>query len=223
MERRFSTEYGLFPSLEKLLSIYGAIAKEPLVFKFQDRERVILPPDNIFISPNLYRYYDCRDYACSRCCWKVRDWNIFTPEQFSEIPEGDRVGSTNTVTILINGMEQNFYVEDNRKEVCKHLDTEHNLCEIHEVNPIHCALPLIKFKRTERGNNDTITYITREVYSRNRFMECPVSFGNFDEMAIKKTLWILGRVQETGNELGIPTSIKEIISAVKDRHIGRIC
>jgi len=222
VEQRFSTEYGLFSSTEKLLSIYGAIAKESLVFKFQKKERVIPPPNNISISPNLYRFYDCRDYDCSRCCWKIRDWNIFTPNQYSKLKSGDKADMINPVTTQINSKEQTFYVEDNRKETCKHLIIKHNLCNIHETNPIHCALPLIKFKRTKQSEGGVLTHITREIYTRNRYMKCPVSFEEFDERGMKKTLWILGRVQETSEELGIPTSIKEIISAVRDCRTGRI-
>jgi hypothetical protein len=118
------------------------------------------------------------------------------------------------IPVKIKGNTFEFYVEDNTDEICKHL--EQNRCQIHEQNPLHCALPLIKFKRTKRGDSE-ITYVTREVYTRNWHMQCPVKFKSIDEKGFQKTLGVLGKVKDMADELRINTSIDEIIAFVENR------
>src|SRR3989338_6252127 len=111
---------------------------------------VVCSPSEIIVSDNLFRQYSCLEYQCSRCCWKTMHWNIFTPEQYKSMASisSSDAGFGQELPISVNGKNHAFYAEDNTDKTCRHLDA--NKCGIHEYNPIHCALPLIKFKRGNR-------------------------------------------------------------------------
>ena len=215
-ESRFSTVYGLKNSVDKLFKSIGNIATEPFTVEFQQKDKNhqlnYSPPDGIIVSENLFRQYDCLEYRCSRCCWKTRHWNIFTQEQYNKLPQVHK-GFGQKIFLTINKNNRLFYVEDNTDEICRHL--ENNSCGIHEENPLHCALPLIKFKRTKRGDSE-ITYVTKEVYTRNWHMLCPVKFKTINKEGYQKTLWVLGKVKDLAEELQITTSIDKIILAVEN-------
>ncbi|MGV8086918.1 MAG: hypothetical protein ACP5N1_04765 [Candidatus Woesearchaeota archaeon] len=215
-ESRFLTRYSLRSSVDKLFNIIGNIATEPFSIEFQQKGKnqklSYIPPDSIIVSDNLFRQYNCLDYSCSKCCWKLRDWNIFTKEQYSNLPSSHKEFAKE-LPVKINENTYQFYIEDNTNELCNHLKL--NSCSIHKQNPLHCALPLIKFKRTKR-NNSEITYITREVYTRNWYMQCPVQFKPINEEGLQKTLWVLERVKDMANELQVPTSIDKIITIVEN-------
>ena len=223
-EKRFSTRYGLNQSLDSTFTILSNIATDPFTITFTHRGKThhkeYEPPDNIIMSDKLFRQYDCLDYSCSRCCWKTRYWNIFSPDQYERLPTAHK-GYAKELTVDIDGATFPFMVEDKTEELCAHLDDDR--CDIHEENPIHCALPLIKFKRTTRRDGSKSTYITREVYTRNWHMCCPATFEPIDEEGYQKTLWIFHRVKDMAEELGISTSIDHIIDDVhnhKERNIG---
>lgn len=205
--------------VKKTFDYIGNVAAAPFVIAFQGKERHYEPPSAIVVSDNLFRHYSCLDFNCSRCCWKTRHWNVYSPAQYQEM----RANTTDeqydiTVPLAVNGKEFGFHFEDNTKDICKHLDRARNKCNIHEYNPIHCALPLMKFKRTKRAGGET-TYITREVYTRNWFMQCPVKFSPFQEQGLRRTVQLLGRVETMAQELGIPTQLDRIIEEVERRGV----
>lgn len=219
-EPRFSTVYNLTSSLRKEFEILANVSTKAfdVSFKWEEKEhnQTYTPPDQVTVSENLYRQYNCLDYGCSRCCWKTRHWNIFSPEQYRQLAYDapSHTGFGQELNLTINGKRHPFYVENNTQEICRHL--KDNKCGIHESNPIHCALPLIKFKRTRRSNSE-ITYITREVYTRNWHMQCPVNFKPINEDGFRKTLWVLERTNTLAQELGISTVLPEIMNTVRGR------
>ncbi len=209
-------------SIEKLLTYLERVAKRPFSLRYflKDKLKVYVKnfkniPNRVVVSKNLFRQYNCLDYNCSRCCTRVGFWNIYTPKQYEnlkrEYPNEPYNGKF--FSVLIDGKDYNFYIEDHTNKKCVHLDKERNLCRIHTANPIHCALPLIKFKYNSRTK---ITYITREYFSRNWFMQCPVKFKPMTEEGFNTTIWVLERVKDMAEELQIPTYMSEVIEEVKE-------
>ncbi len=217
-EKRFTSMYDLPNSFNKLFGYFSNISKEPFTVtlkqKGKDKDVTYYPPKKVVVSKNLFRQYNCLNLNCSKCCWKIRDWNIYTPNQQKDLFRSGALKYGEEVSVLVGGKKFNFYVEENIEEVCKHLDRENNLCKIHKWNPIHCALPLIKFKRVR-----DITYITREYFGRNWNMKCPVKFEPLAEEGLKITLEMMERVKNAAEELGIKTYIKDIILKIECRKI----
>lgn len=231
-EKRFSTTYNIYDSIEKLLSYVGLISKVPFSIKIPAGKKYKIihftPPKNFRISDNLFRSYNCLDYNCSRCCWKKKDWNVWTEQQYKEhksispnSPNYDEkiictIETIDTIGTIVNTKTTPFvfYVENHTEKICRHLDQEKNMCTIHETNPIHCALPLVKFRYDKRKQ---ITTITREYYHRNWYMNCPVKFSPMSQLSFEKTIWLLNRVKKMAEELNIPTHIEEIIQTTNKR------
>ena len=218
-EGRFNSEYNLNNSMSKFFGYFGAVAKKPFVVCFKEDGKLIVqkykPVKKVVISQNLFREYDCLKYVCSRCCFKIRDWNIYTEQQHKDLITyySNEIIYGKNIFVYVNGKMFNFYVEDNTKIICNHLDKENNLCSIHKINPIHCALPLIKFKLNNRTGK---TYITREYFGRNWLMKCPVKFKPMTEEGFKTTIWMLSRVERIAIELEIETHLRDVINKVKD-------
>lgn len=218
MEQRFKSIYTLPASIEKLFDYLGRITKERFVVEYKNIKknfkRIYNPPTKIVVSNNLFREYSCLKYKCSRCCWKLRDWNVFTRKQMFELRNkyNEESKYPKPQIIIINKKKFIVYVENNTTRHCPHLDKENNKCKIHIINPIHCALPLIKFKSV-KGT----TYITREYFGRNWLMKCPVKFKPMTEGGYKTTLFMLDRVKQMAEEYNIKTYIDDIINEVKEK------
>jgi hypothetical protein len=91
------------------------------------------------------------------------------------------------------------------------LDKNTNSCRVHKANPVHCALPLMKFKYNQRTKT---THITREMFGRNWFIKCPVKFRPMTKEGFETTIFMLNRVKSMADELNIPTYLDEVIKEV---------
>jgi Fe-S-cluster containining protein len=166
------------------------------------------------ISDNLFRSYNCLNYGCSKCCKKTRFWNIFSADQYEE---NKKIYDTETysgknVTVKVNGKDKEFYIEDHTNTFCDHIDHEGEFCRIHLTNPIHCALPLIKFKRVRNK-----TYVTKEYFGRNWNMKCPAVFVPMTEEGYEGLLYMMDRVKRFADEMEIETRIDDIIFEIKNK------
>lgn len=216
-EKVFSSFYGIESAFYKTFHYLADIAVDPFFIEVDGKKIEFLdPPKNIIISKMILRQYNCLDYGCSKCCTKPRFWNVFSKNQYLENlakyandPILKEIYNGNKKTISVNGKEKDFYVEDHTNTFCDHLDQEGQMCRIHEHNPIHCALPLTKFKRIK----DT-TYVTKEYFGRNWNMKCPARFEPLNEEGFNGILWMLNRVKAFADEMDIKTRIDEIIKDV---------
>jgi len=215
----FKLETGMEDSIERWLHYLANISKEPLQFSSMHPEMLFQfePPKAVVVSQMLYRYYSCMDYNCSRCCHHY--WNCYTSEQGSVFTYDELQRHTSPPVWLaceINGRSQAIMLEDHTAPdktkngaVCGHL--KNNRCTIWSREPIHCAYPVMKFKRIK----DT-TYITREYYGRNQYIKCPVGFvREGDSKHIFETVYKkLERMELWAEEWGIETHIESILSQV---------
>jgi len=208
------SEYNYIQSVEKCFSYLGAICRDKFRIGIQDKNIIkyiiFHSPKEVIVSDKLFRSYSCLDYGCSRCCTYVGYWNIFSANQYEEIvnnyPKEEFLGEIRT--IIVNGKDYKIYVEKHIKDKCIHL--KEGKCAVHLSNPIHCAFPLMRFKRVK----DKV-HITREYFGRNWNMKCPARFHTMSKNGYKYTLHILERTKQMAEEFNIPTYIDEIINDVK--------
>lgn len=222
------TKYGLKYSMERALGYTALIAKDDMEVVLDGK---ILKLDNrvdkkdIVLSDNYFRDYSCLDYpGCAICCNKVGYWNIFTEKQYNILKKENKDDTIKLdgikKEILINGKKVVVYVEDHSVEVCSHL-TEKG-CDIHYNNPIHCMLPLIKFKIINSSKWGRRLHITKEIFGRNWQIGCPVTLkefkfvteGKFEERCI----YPLIKLKEFSKELRVDTNIDFLIDKIKRRY-----
>ncbi len=215
-EKIFSSSYNVIQSIVKNITYLQRISYNPIKIKiFVDNKEynfILKPTKKIKVSKNLIRQYNCLDYKCSRCCRKVRYWNIFTQKQYNDIVNKyvNEIFEIKKINVKINGKDFTFFCENHTEKICGHLDRKNEKCKVHDLNPIHCALPLIKFKQVK-----DITYVTREIFGRNWCMQCPVKFKPMDKNSFNMTLYMFDRIKKMANELFIKTEIDFIINETK--------
>lgn len=210
-ENTFLTSYNLLNSFKKAFHYLGDIALEPIEIEFNKKKILFTPPRGVKVSKNVLRQYNCLDYGCAKCCKKPKFWNIFSIDQYEENVSKytSEVYNGEFTTAIVNGIEHKFYVESHTDTFCNHLDFEGEFCRIHELNPIHCALPLTKFKRMKG-----ITYVTKEYFGRNWNMRCPAVFKPLDEDGFNGLIYMMNRVKKFADEMQVKTHIDKIIDDI---------
>ena len=210
--------YNLKSSLEKAFGYVSVIAKEPVILKFDDKEIILnnqVSRDNIKISDFYFRDYSCMNFpGCVICCSKVKFWNIFTMKQHEAIKK-DGIELTGEIKeISINSKESKIYVEDHTVKECPHMIDG---CRVHLDNPIHCMLPLVKFKE-----RNVKLCITKEVFGRNWQFGCPINVSVFEpikpENYYYRCIRPLDKVKEFAEQFNVDTHIDYIIDLVNLRY-----
>jgi Fe-S-cluster containining protein len=214
-EKRFQSPYGMKSSFKKAFHYLGDIAIHPVTIEVEGKVMRYDPPAAVKVSKNVLRQYNCLNYGCSKCCKKTRYWNIFSEKQYQEniAAYKDELYNGEMKTILVNGEEKQFYVEQHTDTFCNHLDFEGEFCRIHELNPIHCALPLTKFKRSKN-----ITYVTKEYFGRNWNMRCPAEFKPMDKDGFDGMIYMMNRIKSFAEEMNIETHIDKIIYDITEMY-----
>lgn len=213
-ERRFQSAYDITNSFKKTFHYLGDIAKSSFSIEVGGKLHTYDPPSDVIVSDNLFRGYSCLNYGCSKCCTKTRFWNIFSAGQYEEnkrIYENE-IYAGKSIIVKVNDKDKEFYVEDHTNTFCDHVDKEGEACRIHLTNPIHCALPLTKFKRVRNK-----TYVTKEYFGRNWNMKCPAVFAPMTEEGYEGLLYMMDRVKRFADEMEIDTRIDDIIFEIKNK------
>jgi len=227
MSSKAKTCYKLFPSMEKAFNYTALISKEDMKVVVDGKECKLnnhIDKNKIIISDNYFRDYSCMDYpGCVICCNKVGFWSIFTEKQYKDLKKDNKDDiidlSGEKKEILVNGNKIVVYVEEHMQRDCPHL--RENGCDIHFNNPIHCMLPLIKFKnlKTKTGNK---LHITKEVFGRNWQFGCPVTLKEFHFVSFEKfeerCIYPILKLKEFSEQLKVDTNIDYIISIIKKRY-----
>ena len=186
--------------------------------KGKEHTKLFEAPKMVKVSPYLLRGYSCLDYGCSKCCWFHGFVNIFSEEEYLEIlekytekkAEFDRY---EPFTSVIGGEVRTMYKYDHRDHICQHIVTgEINGCSIHQLNPLHCAFPLMKFSR--KGD---VVNVIRQAFGRNHMsLKCPVEFIEPNESIYNYTIELLTRTHKMAQAYNIETWVPEIIEKVNE-------
>ena len=198
---------GYFEYIEKV-----ALEDFEVEYEYEKKKYVYkaVKPTKIVISNNLFRAYSCLDLGCSKCCVGHGFVNIFSEQEYSKFLDITKAQDDyNHSTIKVKGEDRGIRYYVHTHEVCKHIDTKVNGCGVHQYNPIHCAFPLMKFKRVKG-----VTHITREYFGRNWNMKCPAKFKPVSQAGFDYTLFLLNRVLDVAKEFNIKTDLERIIPEV---------
>jgi len=204
--------FGLFEYVERL-------AKEDFSLMFVDPKGKIhkhdfKAPKTVVVSENLFRSYSCIDYGCSKCCWNHGFVNFFSEGEFSQFKEKydkEAWEGYKPMNGFLNGKEYTFYYHEHTSNLCTHLKTgEINGCSVHELNPLHCAYPLIKLNR--RG--DTVR-LTRQEFGRNWQTKCPAEFDAPTPKSYEYAKFLVTRTMNIASEYGIKTFVPEVLEEME--------
>lgn len=193
---------GFRHDFRKWFSYFARIATSKVEVEVGGEVITFEPPKIISISRLLYRSDNCHT-NCYKCCYF--NWNFWADCELRP--------SSFTNLIIIRNRSRLFSSEHHNKGACPHL-TEDG-CAIHNINPIHCRLPLMKFKQVKSK-----TYITKEEYGRNWQFGCPIKFGPYDQNAFNEDMNRLTRVKKVAEYFEIPTAIDIIIDMVNRKQSG---
>jgi len=207
--------FNLQQSFHKLVHYLGSISKHDIEYILDNEKYIVKAPKKIYVSSNIFRKFNCMQ--CGKCC-TVSFWNCYSNNEFNKLIElYDIKKDFDTKEIIINNNKYSVFVNPHEKEgKCIYLNDK-NGCSIHKLNPIHCRIPLIKFKyyKTER------TYITKEPYGRNWQFGCKAVLNkDLDLKNISEDeLNTFNRIKELADEWKIETYINEIVNFISTTQI----
>lgn len=215
--------FNLQSSLDKELSYAYKIAKCPISFEIAGKIQSYPQPKSIKISPNFFRSYTCTletSATCglkgegSKCCYQF--WNIWTDDEYKKLVEiygsKEDLSAIKPSTCKVNGKVFPIWLEDHSWDAAK-CPHDRKGCQIHKMNPTHCAVPLIKFKT----HGDESVYITKEQFSRNWRFGCPIPVAPLKRHEFEGwDLKVMNRVKGVSEYFQIPTYIDEVITKLKD-------
>ncbi len=200
--------------LDKELHYALYMVKKPVVITYPDGEVVkFAPPRQVVVSPNFYRSAECQ--VCKKCCGKVSFTKFWTEREFTLLREQypEQVASVDwrIVPIGVNGHTIPFVtLPESEGSGCPFLDEEKG-CLVHNINPLHCRMPLIKVK-----NKNGMTRVTKEAYGRNWVFGCIAEFGPLPREEFEAwDLEVFGRLKGLISDLQIPTRIDWVIRELK--------
>ena len=186
--------------------------------KGKEHNKEFKAPKMVKVSPYLLRGYSCLDYGCSKCCCFHGFVNIFSEEEYTEAlqkyPEKkSEWDAYKPFTSIIKGETRTLYKYDHTDSICNHITVgEINGCSIHQLNPIHCAFPLMKFSR--KGD---VVNVIRQAFGRNHLsLKCPVVFVEPNESIYNYTIELLTRTERMAKSYNIETWVPEIIEKIKE-------
>jgi Fe-S-cluster containining protein len=190
----------------KWFSYFTRIATSKVEVQVDNEVMTFEPPEVITISPLLYRSDNCST-NCDKCCY----FNFNLWAGCEPIPNTAQLEH-----IVVNShLAKPIFIEPHSKKLCPHLTKQG--CGIHDINPIHCRMPLMKFKQVK----DKV-YITKEQFGRNWALGCPVKFGPHDLKAYGEDMNRLCRVKKVVEYFDIETAISTIIAMVDNKQSGMV-
>jgi hypothetical protein len=204
-KRRKSSD-SLKQSFRKEFSYISIFLKNNVIVENRFEKIILTPPRKVVISPSLFeRSYSCLDYpGCKVCCHAF--YGVFLDGAVRESPHYKLISSFKTESVIFNGKEMNYYVENHEKGVCS-LNSDGRGCVVHEVNPITCLFPLVMFRKV--GANISVQITS---YGRNWALGCPIKFkpsnaDYFNESVLPR----FKRLNHYMNELGVEHTCSEFI------------
>lgn len=211
--------------LFKLIHYVGYLTKEPFTAQYGKISTSYNPPEEVILSPLFFRGDVCLN--CNRCC---KDFTTtFTESGKDRILSATKadydvfdlamdrhsllLDKLTEAEILLNGKPVKFYAyfhpaESRKTRRCDFL--LNGRCGIHPVKSVTCALPHMNFFYSSRNNK---TYIRRQQFGRNFYLQCPTVFSAFDYESYKSwdLVW-LKKLEEVSNDMGISTYLPDVLA-----------
>lgn len=223
---KHKTLHHLERSVDTLMQYVFLISKKRMQIKYVNENNKLLekqydPIPGFEVHEDLFRNYSCLSYGCSKCCTHHGYINILSSNQYFELKQKyqntDKWVDYEKFTIEIDGKIYDFYKYEHLTNICHHLDTEINGCGVHDLNPLHCMFPLVKFTQKENG----VTVLSKRYFGRNVIgIQCPVRFD--DEVDLDRAYgtakWMFSRLKELCDELEVDTYIDEILVAIDKKY-----
>jgi hypothetical protein len=192
------------------------------------------PKREIKISGKFWRADGC--YRTGKCCSKVSMELFLSTSEFSKLQEiysapgqlkpwqslqvstfvdGNYLNSP-LVWTSPGGMKCPYLTSDGSNDGWQGMALAG--CTIHELNPIHCALPHVYFDiKKSRGGKEYIN-VTKRQFGRNWAFGCPVIFIQYNEFARRRDLLLLNRVRDLLIEFtGSANRVSDIIRRIEER------
>lgn len=198
------------------------------------------PKREIRISDKFWRADDC--YRTGQCCSKVSMELFLSTNEFSKLqqlyPKGLAPWQSVQLQVNCEGRQTAPIVWTSiGGDKCPYLDRhmgpdgylnpktgkqwEVSGCTIHELNPVHCALPHLYFdiKNASKPLSQQYVAITKRQFGRNWAFGCPVVFKDrYNEFARRRDLLLLNRVRDLLIEFtGSANRVSDIIKRVEER------
>jgi len=183
-----------------------------------DSKEVIKPAVMVTVSDKFYRGAKCR--MCKRCCssasrvWSDREFHVLEqvhPDLVNELPKTHGV-SWSSFEVTVNGRVCKFRSLSASKKVCVFLDRVKG-CLIHGVEPVSCALPVIKFKQNATKRH---TVVTKEQFGRSYNIGCPIEYDVLTRKEFSRSdLEVMHRVKLLAEDLGLPSRIDWVVKMLK--------
>lgn len=175
----------------KWVGYFAKIATTKVEVELDSEVMTFEPPKSIAISSLLYRSDNCL-ITCNKCCYFPKACLWAACESYLK--------SASPKLITINNKDKLIFTEEFK--TCPHIVLGVG-CGIHEINPIHCRMPLMKFKQVK----DKV-YIIKEQYGRNWALGCPIKFGDYNLSAFNEDINRLTRIKKTVDYFEITNSYK---------------
>jgi len=226
VSNQYSKKFG---SIFKTMKHLGNLAKVPFTVIVGGIEEAFSPPDDIIISDIFFRSAKCKQ--CGKCCKSIikKGSGLFFTTNDIRLIQKSKVMSVlenlETTSIRISIPSQCCFFTSTGYIYCNessdHCDFfENNLCSVHSVKPVNCALPMIEFDRIKNK-----TYLRKRPRGRGWRLGCNIDFDTpFDFYEFRDwDFYYLKRLLKNAEDLGLARFIwlSEII-AFLDSQMGRL-
>ncbi len=202
--------------LEKFLHYPLSLVDLPVTVRFPDGEtKRWSPPVRIEIHPSFYQDVHCK--LCGKCCrgfsrfWSKREMEALGrsyPEESKLLKGGLEVLDLQIEQTGCTPHLVNVYVLQ-RDQTCRFWDKVRG-CMIRDLRPIHCHMPMIKFK-----NQDGVLMVTKEPFGRAHMLGCTASFHSVTQEGFQRDLESLSHVMFLANDLGLYDRSHTLIKKAK--------
>lgn len=193
------------------------------------------PKRDIKISERFWRADGC--YRTGKCCSKVSMDLFLSTDEFSKLQQlyPGHLRPWQSVQLQVHSETKDsspVIWTSVGGDKCPYLDRDMGPdgwqgspiagCTIHELNPIHCALPHLYFdiRNARKPVSQQYVNITKRQFGRNWAFGCPVVFIPYNEHARARDLLLLNRVKDLLMEFtGSAERVGDVIKRVEERDL----
>lgn len=220
-------------SLYKFFLSFAVLADEDVSFRMGS-EVYEFPKRDLRISEKFWRADGC--YRTGKCCSKVSMELFLSSDEMEKLQKlyPNSLSPWQSVQLQSRVANQDYgapvvWTSIGGKD-CPYLESDGSTngweggaiagCSIHELNPIHCALPHLYFdiKNTKKPTDKQYVNITKRQFGRNWAFGCPVEFIAYNEFARARDLLLLNRCKDLLLEFtGSADRCSDIIKRVEER------